>query len=95
MSSPSRISPSEESSGRTVRMAVAGERVAEREFWERYWEVLRVKGVKAGQVRWYERRCAQFIRMWKPRRLKEATAREVTRFLGLLAQQPDAEGWKV
>jgi hypothetical protein len=37
--------------------------LAEREFWEQYWEVLRVKGV--------------------------------TEFLGLLAQQPDAEGWKV
>jgi hypothetical protein len=57
--------------------------------------VLRVKGVKAGQERWYERSCAQFIRVLKPRRLREAAAEDVTVFLGLLAQQPDAEGWKV
>jgi hypothetical protein len=31
----------------------------------------------------------------KPRRLKEATAGDVTQFLGLLAQQPDSAGWKV
>jgi hypothetical protein len=48
--------------GGTARTGVAGETAAERELWERYWEVLRVKGVKAGQERWYERSCAQFIR---------------------------------
>jgi hypothetical protein len=79
----------------TSRKGVAGETPAEREFWERYWEVLRVKGVKAGMERWYERSCAQFIRVWKPRRLREATAKDVTHFLGLLALQPDTEGWKV
>ena len=89
------VSTSEEGSAGTDRKGVAGETAAEREFWERYWEVLRVKGVKAGQERWYERSCAQFIRVWKPRRLREATAKGVTQFLGLLAQQPDAEGWKV
>jgi len=29
------------------------------------------------------------------RRLKDATAGDVTQFLGLLAQQPDSAGWKV
>jgi integron integrase len=95
MSSASRGSSSEDRADKASRKCVAGEPPAEREFWERYWELLRVKGVKAGMERWYERSCAQFIRVWKPRRLKEATAADVTQFLGLLAQQPDAEGWKV
>ena len=64
----SKGSTSEEGSGRTARTGVAAETPEEREFWERYWEVLRVKGVKAGQERWYERSCAQFIRVWKPLR---------------------------
>ena len=51
MSSLSRGSSSEEGLGRTSRKGVAGETPAEREFWERYWEVLRVKGVKAGMRR--------------------------------------------
>ena len=95
MGSSSMGSSSGEGCERTLRKGVAGEKPAERGFWERYWEVLRVKGVKAGQERWYERSCAQFIRVLKPRRLREATAKDVTSFLGLLAQQPDAEGWKV
>lgn len=87
--------PSAEGPGGGVRPLVPGEKPAEQEFWERYWEVLRRQGVKAGHERWYERRCVQFIRLLKPRRLREAAAKEVTEFLGLLAQQPDAAGWKV
>jgi hypothetical protein len=44
---------------------------------------------------WHQRACARFIRELKPRRLKEATAADVTQFLGLVAQQPDSAGWKV
>lgn len=72
-----------------------GETDSEHAFWVRYWEVLRTKGVAAGKEVWYERDCLRFIRELKPRRLKEATAGDVTQFLGLLAQQPDSAGWKV
>jgi Phage integrase, N-terminal SAM-like domain len=73
-----------------------GEPEAEHAFWVRWsWEVIRTKGVPPGKEVWYERACLRFIRELKPRRLKEATAGEVTQFLGLLAQQPDSAGWKV
>jgi hypothetical protein len=91
MGSLSRGSSSKEG-GKVARKGVAGEPTAEREFWERYWEVLRMKGVKAGMERWYERSCAQFIRVWKPRRLKEATAKDVTQFLGAAISDVRAGG---
>jgi Phage integrase, N-terminal SAM-like domain len=57
--------------------------------------VVRSKGVQLGREIWYERACWRFIRELKPRRLKEATAADVTQFLGLLAQQPDSTAWKI
>jgi hypothetical protein len=76
----------------STRERRGGEPDAERTFWVRYWEVLRAKGVPPGREVWYERACVRFIRELKPRRLKEATAADVTQFLGLLAQQPDSAG---
>jgi integrase-like protein len=72
-----------------------GESEAEHGFWRRYWEVLRSAGVAVGREIWYERACARFIRELKPRRLKEASAEDVTQFLAVLAQQPDSAGWKI
>jgi hypothetical protein len=72
-----------------------GESEEEHRFWCRYWEMIRAKGVAAGREIWYERACAGFVRELKPRRLREAMPEDVTRFLGLLAIQPDAEGWKI
>jgi hypothetical protein len=79
----------------SARERRSGETEAEPAFWCRYWKVLRVKGVPAGREVWYERACWRFIRELKPRRLKEATAGDLTQFLGLVAQQPDSAGWKV
>jgi hypothetical protein len=78
-----------------VRQRRRDEPEVEYQFWRRYWEALRVKGVKSGREIWYERACWRFIRELKPRRLKEAIPADVTQFLGLLAQQPDAAGWKI
>src|SRR5258708_4128111 len=58
----------------------AGEPEAEHMFWCRYWQVLRTKGVQAGKEVWHERDCLRFIRELKPRRLKDATAVDVTQF---------------
>jgi hypothetical protein len=58
-----------------------GEPEVEHEFWCRYWEVLRSKGVALGKEVWYERSCLRSIRELKPRRLREAEATDVTRFL--------------
>ena len=81
--------------GPLSRQREPGELEAERVFWCRYWEVLRAKGVPAGREIWSERACHRFIRELKPRRLKEATAEDVTNFLGLLGLQPDSAGWKI
>src|ERR1051326_1137873 len=72
-----------------------GEPEAEHVFWCRYWEVIRAKGVPAGREIWFERACHRFIRELRPKRLKEATAQDVTNFLGLLGRQPDSTGWKI
>ena len=77
------------------RKREAGETEAERKFWERYWEVLRTQGVQQGHEIWYERWILRFIRELKPRRLKETTGEDVTRFLGMQALQPEATGWGV
>ena len=71
-----------------------GEPKAEHVFWVRYWEVLRSQGLPPGREVWYERACLRSIRELRPRRLREATAADVSQFLGLLAQQPDSAGWK-
>jgi integron integrase len=68
-----------------------GESEVEHGFWCRYWELLRSKSVPSGREIWYECACARFIRELKPRRLKEASAQDVTQFLALLAQQPDSD----
>jgi Phage integrase, N-terminal SAM-like domain/Phage integrase family len=84
-----------ESGAAPSRQRAADEPEAEHAFWCRYWEALRVKGVPAGREVWYERACARFIRELKPRRLKEADSKDVTQFLGLLAQQPESCAWKI
>ena len=48
MGSSSTGSSSEEAFRRTPRKGVAGEKAVGREFWERYWDVLRVKGGEGG-----------------------------------------------
>ena len=58
-------------------------------------KTVRSKGVSLGREVWYERACAWFIRELKPRRLKEAGPEDVTRFLGLMAIQPDSAAWKI
>jgi integron integrase len=57
--------------------------------------VLRSQGVKPGAEPWYERWCLRFIRELKPRRLRDATAEDVSQFLGLQAMQPEATGWRI
>ena len=64
-------------------------------FWQRYGEGLGREGVPEGKQAWYRRACERFIRHLSPRRLKEATAGEVSEYLCLLAAQPGAEGWQV
>ena len=81
--------------GVSSRKRGAVEPETEHAFWCRYWEALWGKGVPPGLEIWHERACARFIRELKPRRLKAATAEDVTQFLGLLAQQPDATAWKI
>jgi hypothetical protein len=61
-----------------VRNAPAGERPEETRFWDRYWQAARRQGVRAGQEKWLERRCKEFIRWLKPRRLRAATEGDVT-----------------
>jgi integron integrase len=78
-----------------VRKAPAGERAEEGRFWDRYWQAARLQGVRSGQEKWLERWCTEFIRWLKPRRLREATARDLTDWLSLLTQQPENEPWKL
>jgi integron integrase len=78
-----------------VRNAPAGERPEETRFWDRYWQAARRQGVRAGQEKWLERRCTEFIRWLKPRRLRAATEGDVTDWLSLLAQQGDMELWRL
>jgi hypothetical protein len=62
-----------------VRKAPVGERAEERRFWDRYWQAARLQGVRSGQEKWLERWCTEFIRWLKPRRLRDAAAREFDR----------------
>jgi hypothetical protein len=78
-----------------VRVPSEGERPEESRFWERYWEAVRRRGVKPGKQKWYELHCARFIRRMKPRRLREAVAKDATEWLRLLAGQPDTGVWKL
>ncbi len=77
------------------RVPPNGEPPEESQFWVRYWEALRRRGVKAGKEKWYELHCARFIRWMKPRRLREAVAKDVTEWLRLMAGQPDTEVCKL
>jgi len=77
------------------RVPSQGERPEESRFWERYWEAVRRRGVKLGREQWYELDCVRFIRWLKPRRLREAVAKDVTEWLRLLAGQPDTGVWKL
>jgi hypothetical protein len=77
------------------RVPSQGERPEESRFWERYWEAVRRRGVKPGKEKWYELHCVRFIRSLKPRRLREAVAKDVTEWLRLMAGQPDSGVWKL
>jgi hypothetical protein len=78
-----------------IRVPSKGEPPEESRFWERYWEAVRRRGVKPGKEKWYELQCVRFIRWLKPRRLREALAKDATEWLRLLAGQPDTEVWKL
>ena len=64
-------------------------------FWHRYAEALGREGVPEAKRVWYQRACERFIRHLSPRRLKDATAGEVSEYLCLLAAQPEAQAWQV
>jgi len=57
------------------------QRQREEEFWGRYQAVIEAAGVKEGVRVWYRRHCERFIRYVCPKRLREAEARDVDRFL--------------
>jgi integron integrase len=78
-----------------IRVPSKGEPPEESRFWERYWQAVRRRGVKPGREKWYELECVRFIRWLKPRRLREALAKDATEWLRLLAGQPDTEVWKL
>jgi hypothetical protein len=77
------------------RVSSRDEPPEESQFWGRYWEAVRRRGVKPGKEKWYELHCVRFIRWLKPRRLREAVAKDVTEWLRLMAGQPDTEVWKL
>jgi hypothetical protein len=60
-------------------------------FWQRYAEVLGRERVPEAKRVWYQRACERFIRHLSPRRLREATAGEVSEYLCLLAAQTGAQ----
>jgi len=76
-------------------MSDAQQRRREHQFWERYQGVLREAGVKEGIRVWYQRHCERFIRYVRPKRLREAEARDVDRFLERLWRAGDWEPWQV
>ena len=78
-----------------ARVPSRGEPPEEAQFWNRYWEAVRRRGVKPGKEKWYEMHCVRFIRWLKPRRLREAMAKDVTEWLRLAAGQADTEVWKL
>jgi integron integrase len=77
------------------RVSSRDEPPEESQFWGRYWEAVRRRGVKPGKEKWYELHCVRFIRWLKPRRLREAVAKDVTEWLRLMAGQSDTEVWKL
>jgi len=95
MRAPEENGTSGTGSGGNWSAADVNQRAREAQFWERYAAVVRGAGVKEGLTVWYQRHCERFIRFVGPKRLREAEAKDVTRFLERLWRGGDWEPWQV
>ncbi len=63
-------------------------------FWDKYIECLEKQRVNPEVHRWYVLRCEQYIRSSQDRRLKDHTARDVTRHLEGLGRTGRMADWQ-